>query len=133
MKNKNTFSLLCFIFCLTACEKPNEPSNHPSTNAIETVNISKDQTQNKQLDKTIDCSNSTLDQWYGFDESKLENAKCLELKSYDLKQKKCEMSPNAFGADFDALLIQKTEQKIFAYSSIQKCEAAKEIWESSAP
>ena len=135
MNNKITVLILCFTLSLSACQKSNESIETQPKSENKNINDSTTKPQNSAsaIDTKIDCDNTTLDQWFGFDESQLEDAKCLQLKKFNTKLMKCEKESNAFGADFDGIRFESKDESIFAYPSKQLCETAKGIWESNGP
>lgn len=130
-------SLIIFMaLFMTACQKSNQSEINSTVeqaqNSIDTK--TKPTVATSSIDLSVDCHNSTLNKWFGFDETQHESAKCLKLNQYNLKQRTCKVSRNAFGSEFDALrFTNNQEQSIFAYPSKQECESAKEVWESNAP
>lgn len=133
MNKKITFLILFFTLSLSACQKSNDSTEPLPKSENRNNNVSTTKHQSTAIDTKIDCNNTTLDQWYGFDESQLEDAQCLQFKKLNIAQMKCEKEPNAFGADFDGIRFESKDKRIFAYSSKQLCETAKGIWESNAP
>ena len=133
MNNKISLLILSITLSLTACQKSNDSIENPSKTENQNTDVSNVKSQNTAIDTTINCSNATLDQWYGFDEAQLEDAKCVQLNNSHIKKLKCEKVPNAFGADFDGIRFESKDERIFAYHSKELCDNAKEIWESNAP
>ena len=132
MNNKITFLVLLTTLSLSACQKSNDPRENLPKTENKNISISTAESQNNVIDTKIDCGNATLNQWYGFNEHKLEDAKCVQLENLNFKQVKCEKEPNAFGADFDGIRFESENTRIFAYSSKELCENAKGIWEANA-
>lgn len=80
----------------------------------------------------IVCDKVKVNQWVGFDES-AENAECKKVESYDIAEYRCSVEKKAFGADFDAIHLVSQNHSIFIYPSMDKCNQAKEIWQSNSP
>lgn len=78
------------------------------------------------------CDKVKVNQWVGFDES-AEDAQCKKVESYKIAEYRCAVEKKAFGADFDAIHLMSQNQSIFIYSSMEKCNQAKEIWQSNSP
>ncbi|NAR65296.1 hypothetical protein GPS57_16330 [Acinetobacter haemolyticus] len=78
------------------------------------------------------CSDQDITEWYGFDEATTE-PKCETVKKFKLISYKCDISPNAFGADKDAILLENKDQRIFVYSNSKDCREMLEIRNSNAP
>ncbi|NHC02455.1 hypothetical protein G9F31_01480 [Acinetobacter sp. 187] len=133
MNNKITFFILCLTLSFSACQKSNDSTEPIPKSENRNNNLSATKHQSTAIDTKLDCNNTTLDQWYGFDESQLNNAKCLQFKKLNITQMKCEKEANAFGTDFDGIRFESKDKRIFAYPSKQLCETAKGIWESNAP
>lgn len=80
----------------------------------------------------IICSNQDLTEWYGFDESEAK-PKCKSISKFKLSSYKCDISKNAFGAEKDAVLLEKDEKNIFAYDNEKNCNEILEIRNSNSP
>ncbi|MDQ8934885.1 hypothetical protein [Acinetobacter rudis] len=78
------------------------------------------------------CDKVKVNQWVGFDES-AKDAQCKKVESYNIAEYRCAVEKKAFGADFDAIHLLSKDQSIFIYSSMEKCNQAKEIWQSNSP
>lgn len=80
----------------------------------------------------IICDKVKINQWIGFDES-AKDAQCKKVESYNIAEYRCAVEKKAFGADFDAIHLLSQNQSIFIYPSMEKCNQAKEIWQSNSP
>lgn len=78
------------------------------------------------------CDKVKVNQWVGFDES-AENAECKKVESYNIAEYRCSVEKKAFGAEFDAIHLLSQNHSIFIYPSMDKCNQAKEVWESNSP
>lgn len=78
------------------------------------------------------CDKVKVNQWVGFDES-AKDAQCKKVESYNIAEYRCAVEKKAFGADFDAIHLLSKDHSIFIYSSMEKCNQAKEIWQSNSP
>ena len=72
------------------------------------------------------CKHLDLKSLTGFTEGTIE-ARCQPVKDFHLKQFKCSVSENAFGAELDAIVLETDQQSVFAYSSSTDCQHAVEI------
>lgn len=72
------------------------------------------------------CKHLDLKSLTGFTEGTIE-ARCQPVKNFHLKQFKCSVSENAFGAELDAIVLETDQQSVFAYASSTDCQHAVEI------
>ena len=72
------------------------------------------------------CKHLDLKSLTGFTEGTIE-ARCQPVRDFNLKQIKCSVSENAFGAELDAIVLETDQQSVFAYSSSTDCQHAVEI------
>lgn len=80
----------------------------------------------------IICDKVKVNQWVGFDES-AEDTQCKKVESYNIAEYRCAVEKKAFGADLDAIHLMSQNQSIFIYPSMDKCNQAKDVWESNSP
>ena len=86
------------------------------------------QAQPSTLDNS--CKHLDLKSLIGFTEGTIE-ARCQPVRDFNLKQIKCSVSENAFGAELDAIVLKTDQQSVFAYSSSTDCQHAVEIRNSN--
>ena len=72
------------------------------------------------------CANLDLNTLIGFTEGTVE-ASCQPIRDFHLKQFKCSVSQNAFGAELDAIVLKTDQLSVFAYASSKDCQHAVEI------
>ncbi len=72
------------------------------------------------------CKHLDLKSLTGFTDDTIE-ARCQPIKNFHLKQFKCSVSENAFGAELDAIMLETDQQSVFAYASSTDCQHAVEI------
>ena len=72
------------------------------------------------------CANLDLNTLIGFTEGTVE-ASCQPIRDFHLKQFKCSVSQNAFGAELDAIVLETDQLSVFAYASSKDCQHAVEI------
>lgn len=83
------------------------------------------------IQKTF-CLDQDISNWYGFKEQDGERAQCKLIKDYKVTNYQCEMRL-AFEEGFEAMFVLAPSTTIISYSALDKCNAAKEIWESNGP
>jgi hypothetical protein len=86
---------------------------------------------NEQLKKVI-CFNQEITSYFGFDEES-EDIQCKKIKDFHLEIYRCELSKNAFGAELDAIVLENSNQRIYAYTNSKDCEKALDIRNSNGP
>lgn len=86
---------------------------------------------NESIQKTI-CVDQDISEWYGFKEQDAEDAQCKPIKDYKVVSYQCEMRP-AFEEGFEAMFVLASNVTIISYPTLDKCNAAKDIWESNSP
>ena len=72
------------------------------------------------------CEHLDLNSLTGFTEKTVE-ARCQPVNDFHLKQFKCSVSKNAFGAELDAIVLETDQESVFAYASSTDCQHAVEI------
>ena len=72
------------------------------------------------------CKHLDLKSLTGFTDDTIE-ARCQPIKNFHLKQFKCSVSENAFGAELDAIMLETDQQSVFAYASSTDCQHAVKI------
>lgn len=87
----------------------------------------------RALSQSVICLDQNVNDWYGFNTKELDEATCNQISSYSIKEYQCAVSDKAFGADMDAMNIQTEGASVFAYSSLEQCKEAKDIFDSNAP
>ena len=134
-------STLAFSLVLNGCTKT-DPKAQAQSEALssetppsEATVSSAHQNSAKKAEQTQPITSSTLDNsckhldlksLTGFTEGTIE-ARCQPVKDFHLKQFKCSVSENAFGAELDAIVLKTDQQAVFAYSSSTDCQHAVEI------
>ena len=111
----------------------NERSAAIKNDQVKTLaTISEDRNLAKaSIQKTL-CLDQDISNWYGFKEQDGEQAQCKLLKDYKVTNYQCEMRL-AFEEGFEAMFVLAPNVTIISYSALDKCNAAKEIWESNGP
>lgn len=80
----------------------------------------------------IMCMRQDISEWYGFKEQDAEDAQCKPIKNYKITNYECEKRL-AFEEGFEAMFVLAPNITIISYPALDKCNKAKEIWESNAP
>lgn len=80
----------------------------------------------------IMCMRQDISEWYGFKEQDAEDAQCKPIKNYKITNYECEKRL-AFEEGFEAMFVLAPNITIISYPALDKCNTAKEIWESNAP
>ena len=134
-------STLAFSLVLNGCTKT-DPKAQADSEALslealpsEVIVSSTHQDSAKTAEQVQPITSSTLDNsckhldlksLIGFTEGTLE-ARCQPVRDFNLKQIKCSVSENAFGAELDAIVLETDQQSVFAYASSTDCQHAVEI------
>lgn len=79
----------------------------------------------------IMCMRQDISEWYGFKEQDAEDAQCKPIKNYKITNYECEKRL-AFEEGFEAMFVLAPNITIISYPALDKCNKAKEIWESNA-
>lgn len=109
------------------------PLEAPSSEATVTSTHQNSAKKAKQAQpSTLDnsCKHLDLKSLTGFTEGTIE-ARCQPVRDFNLKQIKCSVSENAFGAELDAIVLKTDQQSVFAYASSIDCQHAVEIRNSN--
>ena len=109
-------------------QQPSEFASEGHTNASTIVDKKLISTKKEK----IICVDQDISEWYGFKEQDAENAQCKPIKDYKVISYQCEMRL-AFEEGFEAMFVLAPNVTIISYSALDKCNAAKDIWESNAP
>lgn len=94
--------------------------------------LSEDSNLAKKSIQKMFCLDQDISNWYGFKEQDGEQAQCKLIKAYKVTNYQCEMRL-AFEEGFEAMFVLAPNATIISYSALDKCNAAKEIWESNGP
>lgn len=148
---KNNFIIFSIVIFLTSCtndtqdtkrkELINQAIEKESGNQQPSEFTSKAHTKastivDKKLVSTkqekIICVDQDISEWYGFKEQDAEDAQCKPIKDYKVINYQCEMRL-AFEEGFEAMFVLAPNVTIISYSALDKCNAAKDIWESNGP
>ena len=148
---KKDLLLIFIIFFLTSCGNEiqdksrketinqiveKEPANQQSDEFAHEAYPSSSTILNTQLinanKEKIICMDQDISEWYGFKEQDTENAQCKLIKNYKITHYECEKRL-AFEEGLEAMFVLAPKSTIISYAALDKCNAAKEIWESNAP
>ncbi len=125
-------------FTVAACsetsnESPDDVTNPPKiahslqqsagikTSGTTAPAIAADHSSN--LPVNTSCANLNLQTLSGFTDVEPEES-CRPVTDFQLKQFKCVVSENAFGANLDAFNLQTAQLSVYAYPSLNACQDA---------
>ncbi|TEU25593.1 hypothetical protein [Alkanindiges illinoisensis] len=112
---------------LSSCAKTNHdaPAELSDNNKVKSE-IAEQVHSNTVSTLNHSCANLDLNTLIGFTEGTVE-ASCQPVRDFHLKQFKCSVSQNAFGAELDAIVLKTDQLSVFAYASSKDCQHAVEI------
>lgn len=136
------FYLLAIVILLASCSENNQKKTQTDAlNEVKVVNkesiVSQDvlehDAKNKAISqKNITCLGKNVTEWYGFDET-VEEPICQSVSKLKIASLQCDLSPQAFGADFDAFIFEGGDLRFFVYPTLSQCEEAMDIRNSNGP